>query len=131
MQAAIALAETLGPLRIAVSCAGIGWAQRTVNKEGAPHDLTVFNIVLGVNLVGTFNVLRLAAAHIPPHRRVVAGLHLLACGLLLCRTGVSRKRRKRQCREQRTGCGDQPLLQDCLHGSSFVVQLPLMRTYSF
>ncbi len=62
VQAAISLAEQLGPLRIAVSCAGIGWAQRTVNKEGAPHDLTVFNIVLGVNLVGTFNVLRLSAA---------------------------------------------------------------------
>lgn len=62
VSSAIAAAGQLGPLRIAVSCAGIGWAQRTVNKEGAPHDLGVFNTVLGVNLVGTFNVLRLAAA---------------------------------------------------------------------
>jgi len=62
VQSAIAAAEQLGPLRIAVSCAGIGWAQRTVNKEGAAHDLAVFNTVLAVNLVGTFNVLRLAAA---------------------------------------------------------------------
>jgi NAD(P)-dependent dehydrogenase (short-subunit alcohol dehydrogenase family) len=62
VQSAIAAAEQLGPLRIAVSCAGIGWAQRTVNKEGVPHDLAVFNTVLAVNLVGTFNVLRLAAA---------------------------------------------------------------------
>jgi NAD(P)-dependent dehydrogenase (short-subunit alcohol dehydrogenase family) len=59
---AIAVASSLGTLRIAVSCAGIGWAQRTVNKEGVPHDLGVFNTVLAVNLVGTFNVLRLSAA---------------------------------------------------------------------
>ncbi|HKP60209.1 MAG TPA: SDR family NAD(P)-dependent oxidoreductase [Polyangiales bacterium] len=62
VQSAIAKAEQMGPLRIAVSCAGIGWAQRTVNKEGVAHDLAVFNTVLAVNLVGTFNVLRLAAA---------------------------------------------------------------------
>jgi NAD(P)-dependent dehydrogenase (short-subunit alcohol dehydrogenase family) len=62
VQSALSLAASLGTLRIAISCAGIGWAQRTVNKEGAPHDLNVFNTVIGVNLVGTFNVLRLAAA---------------------------------------------------------------------
>jgi NAD(P)-dependent dehydrogenase (short-subunit alcohol dehydrogenase family) len=62
VKAAVALAQSLAPLRIAVSCAGIGWVQRTVNKEGIPHDLGFFNSVLGVNLVGTFNVLRLAAA---------------------------------------------------------------------
>jgi NAD(P)-dependent dehydrogenase (short-subunit alcohol dehydrogenase family) len=59
---ALAVAASLGTLRIAVSCAGIGWAQRTVNKEGLPHDLGAFNTVLAVNLVGTFNVLRLSAA---------------------------------------------------------------------
>jgi NAD(P)-dependent dehydrogenase (short-subunit alcohol dehydrogenase family) len=62
VQSAIAEAERLGPLRIAVSCAGIAWAQRTVNKEGVPHDLGFFTTVITVNLVGTFNVLRLAAA---------------------------------------------------------------------
>jgi NAD(P)-dependent dehydrogenase (short-subunit alcohol dehydrogenase family) len=62
VQAAVSLAQSLAPLRIAVSCAGIAWAQRTVNKEGIPHDLGFFNTVLAVNLVGTFNVLRLAAA---------------------------------------------------------------------
>jgi len=62
VNSALAIAASLGTLRIAVSCAGIGWAQRTVNKEGVPHDLGVFNTVLGVNLVGTFNVLRLSAA---------------------------------------------------------------------
>jgi NAD(P)-dependent dehydrogenase (short-subunit alcohol dehydrogenase family) len=62
VQAAVELAQSLAALRIAVSCAGIGWAQRTVNKEGIPHDLQFFTTVIGVNLIGTFNVLRLAAA---------------------------------------------------------------------
>jgi NAD(P)-dependent dehydrogenase (short-subunit alcohol dehydrogenase family) len=50
------------PLRIAVNCAGIGWAQRTVGKGNVPHDLDPFVRTVMVNLVGTFNVLRLAAA---------------------------------------------------------------------
>ena len=50
-----------GELRISVCCAGIGWAQRTVSKQG-PHDLEIFANVIKVNLIGTFNVLRLAAA---------------------------------------------------------------------
>ncbi|MGH2953920.1 MAG: SDR family NAD(P)-dependent oxidoreductase [Solirubrobacterales bacterium] len=62
VQAAVdAATEAEGGLRISVCCAGIGWAQRTVSKQG-PHDLEVFSTVLGVNLIGTFNVLRLAAA---------------------------------------------------------------------
>ena len=50
------------PLRVAVNCAGIGWAQRTVGRGGEPHDLGAFTKTVMVNLVGTFNVLRLAAA---------------------------------------------------------------------
>jgi 3-hydroxyacyl-CoA dehydrogenase / 3-hydroxy-2-methylbutyryl-CoA dehydrogenase len=50
-----------GGLRISVCCAGIGWAQRTASKDG-PHDLEIFSNVVKVNLIGTFNVLRLAAA---------------------------------------------------------------------
>ncbi len=49
-----------GGLRISVCCAGIGWAQRTTSKQG-PHDLEVFGNVVKVNLIGSFNVLRLAA----------------------------------------------------------------------
>jgi len=49
-----------GELRISVCCAGIGWAQRTVSRQG-PHDLEIFSNVVKVNLIGTFNVLRLAA----------------------------------------------------------------------
>lgn len=62
VKAAVERAQAMGPLRIAVSCAGVGWAARTVDKTGAPHDLELFKTVIGINLVGTFNVLRLAAA---------------------------------------------------------------------
>ena len=55
VQKAIDAAAELGTLRVAVSCAGVGWAARTVNKEGEPHDLDLFQKIIGVNLVGTFN----------------------------------------------------------------------------
>jgi 3-hydroxyacyl-CoA dehydrogenase / 3-hydroxy-2-methylbutyryl-CoA dehydrogenase len=55
-----AAAEPEGGLRVSVNCAGIGWAQRTTGKQG-PHDLQIFRNVIEVNLIGTFNVLRLAA----------------------------------------------------------------------
>ena len=64
VEAAVGQAAALGPLRVAVSCAGVGWAARTLDKTGQPHDLDLFRTVIGVNLVGTFNVLRLAAAAI-------------------------------------------------------------------
>ena len=48
-------------LRVSVCCAGVGWAERTASKRG-PHQLLPFETVLRVNLIGTFNVLRLAAA---------------------------------------------------------------------
>ena len=61
--AAIAAAEGSGhPLRVVVNCAGIGYAARTVNRDGSPHDLASFAKVIAVNLTGTFNVLRLAAS---------------------------------------------------------------------
>ena len=53
--------EAFGGVHIAVNCAGIGWAQRTVDRNG-PHDLGAFETVIKVNLIGTFNVVRLAAA---------------------------------------------------------------------
>jgi len=64
VEAAVAAAEPLGTLRVAVSCAGVGWAARTLDKTGKPHDLELFRTVIGINLIGTFNVLRLAAATI-------------------------------------------------------------------
>lgn len=57
---AVATAAGLGPLRLAVNCAGIAPAARVVGRRG-PHDLALFERALRVNLVGTFNVLRLAA----------------------------------------------------------------------
>ncbi len=50
-----------GGLRISVCCAGIGWAERVAHK-GGPHNLEYFSNVVKVNLIGSFNVLRLAAA---------------------------------------------------------------------
>jgi 3-hydroxyacyl-CoA dehydrogenase/3-hydroxy-2-methylbutyryl-CoA dehydrogenase len=49
-----------GGLRVSVCCAGIGWAERVAHK-GGPHDLEYFSNVVKVNLIGSFNVLRLAA----------------------------------------------------------------------
>ena len=62
VEAAVATANADGNLRMVANCAGIGWAQRTVGKGGEPHDLGVFEKVVLVNVVGTFNVIRLAAA---------------------------------------------------------------------
>ncbi|GAD82336.1 3-hydroxyacyl-CoA dehydrogenase [Nocardia asteroides] len=58
--AALDVAESLAPLRIAVNCAGIGNAIKTVGKSGA-FPLAAFTKVINVNLIGTFNVIRLAA----------------------------------------------------------------------
>jgi NAD(P)-dependent dehydrogenase (short-subunit alcohol dehydrogenase family) len=55
-----AAVESVEGLRLAVSCAGIGWAERTVKRDG-PAALQPFETVVRVNLIGTFNVLRLAA----------------------------------------------------------------------
>src|SRR3978361_250527 len=56
------VATGLGELRTCIHCAGIGWAERTLNRAGDPHSLETFRKVLDINLVGTFNVLRLAAS---------------------------------------------------------------------
>lgn len=62
VQAAIDQATSMGTLRAAINCAGIGVGVRTIDKTGAPHDLSAFEKVISVNLVGTFNVLRLGAS---------------------------------------------------------------------
>ncbi len=62
VSAAVATATALAPLRTCIHCAGIGWAERTLNRAGDPHSLDTFRKVLEINLVGTFNVLRLAAS---------------------------------------------------------------------
>jgi len=62
--AAVEKSASVAPLRINVNCAGIGLAERTVGRDGSPHDYDRFIRVVTVNLVGTFNTLRLAAAAI-------------------------------------------------------------------
>jgi NAD(P)-dependent dehydrogenase (short-subunit alcohol dehydrogenase family) len=62
--AAIELAKEMGPLRALVNSAGVGWATRTIGKDGSydsAHDLAVFRKVIEINLIGTFNCIRLAA----------------------------------------------------------------------
>lgn len=62
--ATVEAAKELGPLRALVTAAGIGWATRTVGRDGqyeSAHDLDDFKKVVEVNLVGTFNCIRLAA----------------------------------------------------------------------
>src|ERR1700709_2291185 len=60
---ALDVSESLGPVRINVNCAGIGNAIKTLGKDG-PFPLDGFKKVVEVNLIGTFNVLRLAAERI-------------------------------------------------------------------
>ncbi|WP_026256545.1 SDR family NAD(P)-dependent oxidoreductase [Mycobacterium sp. 155] len=64
IEAAVNRATELGPLRVLVNSAGIGWAQRTIGKDGefaSAHSLDVYKKVLAINLVGTFDAIRLAA----------------------------------------------------------------------
>ena len=62
--AAVQRAEGLGPLRVLVNSACIGWAQRTVGKDGSfesAADLAAFTKVVGINLIGTFDAVRIGA----------------------------------------------------------------------
>jgi NAD(P)-dependent dehydrogenase (short-subunit alcohol dehydrogenase family) len=62
VQAAVDAAEAMGPLRVLVHCAGRGGALRLVDREGNPGSLALYTEVVTINLIGTFNVLRLVAA---------------------------------------------------------------------
>jgi NAD(P)-dependent dehydrogenase (short-subunit alcohol dehydrogenase family) len=62
VDAALDPAERHGPLRALVHCAGKGGTVRLVNRDGSPGDLELYQQLVNINLVGTFNVLRLAAA---------------------------------------------------------------------
>jgi NAD(P)-dependent dehydrogenase (short-subunit alcohol dehydrogenase family) len=74
--AATERAKRLGPLRALVNCAGIAWATRTIGRDGgydSAHDLGAFRKVIEVNLIGTFNCIRIVAA-------AIAGTEPLADG---------------------------------------------------
>jgi NAD(P)-dependent dehydrogenase (short-subunit alcohol dehydrogenase family) len=65
--AAVEKAESLGTLRVLVNSAGIGWAQRTVGRDGtfeSAADLAAYTKVVNINLIGTFDCIRLAATAI-------------------------------------------------------------------
>jgi NAD(P)-dependent dehydrogenase (short-subunit alcohol dehydrogenase family) len=62
--AAVEMAKSIAPLRVLVNSAGIGWAQRTVGKDGAYEsaaDLDAFKKVIAINLIGSFDCIRIAA----------------------------------------------------------------------
>jgi NAD(P)-dependent dehydrogenase (short-subunit alcohol dehydrogenase family) len=64
IETAVDTAAALGPLRVLVNSAGIGWAQRTIGKDGKPasaHSLDGYEKVIAINLIGTFDCIRLAA----------------------------------------------------------------------
>ena len=61
---AVEMAKSIGPVRVLVNSAGIGWAQRTVGKDGqfeSAADLDRFKKVIAINLIGSFDCIRLAA----------------------------------------------------------------------
>jgi NAD(P)-dependent dehydrogenase (short-subunit alcohol dehydrogenase family) len=64
--AALDVADSLGPLRVAINCAGTGNAIRTIGKKG-PFPLPDFTRIIEINLIGTFNVIRLAAERMLEH----------------------------------------------------------------
>jgi NAD(P)-dependent dehydrogenase (short-subunit alcohol dehydrogenase family) len=70
MSTAIDAAAESGPLRAVVHCAGRGGAVRLVNRDGSPGSLETFADVVGINLIGSFNVLRLAAARMATNEPV-------------------------------------------------------------
>jgi NAD(P)-dependent dehydrogenase (short-subunit alcohol dehydrogenase family) len=70
--AVAAAAEAPGGLRMSMHCAGIGWAERVAHKRG-PHGLQPFETVIRVNLIGTFNALRFAAAAMSQNEPLAEG----------------------------------------------------------
>jgi NAD(P)-dependent dehydrogenase (short-subunit alcohol dehydrogenase family) len=64
VMAAVGAAIEMAPLKSLVNCAGTGWATRTIGKDGefsSAHDLDLYRRVIEINLIGTFNCIRLAA----------------------------------------------------------------------
>ena len=73
-----------GPARILVNCAGIGPAKRIVGRDG-PHPLAEFERVIAINLIGTFNMMRLAAAEMQTLEPLADGER----GVILCTASVA------------------------------------------
>jgi NAD(P)-dependent dehydrogenase (short-subunit alcohol dehydrogenase family) len=76
LKAAIDKADELAPLRTLVNSAGIGWAQRTIVRDGSydsAHDFDAFRKVVAINLLGTFDAIRLAATAMSRHDPTASG----------------------------------------------------------
>jgi NAD(P)-dependent dehydrogenase (short-subunit alcohol dehydrogenase family) len=72
VQAAVdAAAGGSAPLRVIINCAGIGWAQRTVNRDGSPHDLASYRKVIDVNRIGAAAIAKTPPADADGQRGVV------------------------------------------------------------
>jgi NAD(P)-dependent dehydrogenase (short-subunit alcohol dehydrogenase family) len=84
MVAAVEAASQLGPLRVAVACAGIAPAARVAGRNG-PHDLALFERVIRVNLIGTFNMMRVVAARMTTLEPLADGER----GLVVCTASVA------------------------------------------
>ena len=84
IQAAVEQACELGELRLLVNSAGIGWAQRTIGKDGefgSAHDLDAYKKVLAINLIGTFDAVRLAATAMSRYEPLPSGERGAICNL--------------------------------------------------
>jgi NAD(P)-dependent dehydrogenase (short-subunit alcohol dehydrogenase family) len=84
MAHAIETAASLAPLRLAVACAGVAPAARVVGRNG-PHDFALFERTVRVNLLGTFNLLRLAAARMAANEPLAEGER----GLVVCTASIA------------------------------------------
>jgi NAD(P)-dependent dehydrogenase (short-subunit alcohol dehydrogenase family) len=76
LKRAVEQAEDLAPLRVLINSAGIGWAQRTIGRDGAfesAHDLDAYKKVIAINLIGTFDAIRLAATAMSRHEPTASG----------------------------------------------------------
>jgi NAD(P)-dependent dehydrogenase (short-subunit alcohol dehydrogenase family) len=76
LKAAVEQADSLAPLRALVNSAGIGWAQRTIGRDGSfdsAHDFGAYRKVIEINLLGTFDAIRLAATAMSRHEPTASG----------------------------------------------------------
>ncbi|KAJ1684756.1 hypothetical protein LUZ63_020027 [Rhynchospora breviuscula] len=84
VRAAVEVAVEQGPLRAVVNSAGIGWAQRTIGRDGeydSAHDLEAFTKVVAINLIGTFDVTRTAATAMSRNEADADGCKGAICNL--------------------------------------------------
>jgi NAD(P)-dependent dehydrogenase (short-subunit alcohol dehydrogenase family) len=85
VEAAVAEAAGLGDLRVCVCCAGVGAPAKVVGRDGSPMPLDHFRRIIGVNLIGTFDVLRNAAARMVANAPDAGGER----GVIVCTASIA------------------------------------------